>query len=369
MGAFAFVIDTILFLQCGLTFCLDCSPANRDPILKILEQLATALFNDSMLQEKHKHHLDKLQWDTSLARCKQQHFAPSAQDLQNKQVHLPNGLVKPMPHHFFVNDNIYSNIFDSYQIWQAAAVLGDLDLPTWQDPVLFDKLEDMPIGYSSCILSQIINTQCMDIETPPKFIAHTIRLLKKHSSPHCKVFLLQNTPPALSNYHCLSWLTSPLITMAALRGPLDCWCVCNDSNGKAAHGTAQQRKQCKWHGGDSKIKIFCDRRKIKRKKNNALTQKSIGEWEERGFTLILPWTTSFFSFYLNVYFTIFIIFSIVFSQFNIENHGLQSSISLKWSSLLLQMVRLWHSLDTMGIVVVTQSVPCFWCWHSMLPAR
>ena len=32
MGAFSFVIDTILFLQCGLTFGSDFSPANWEPI-------------------------------------------------------------------------------------------------------------------------------------------------------------------------------------------------------------------------------------------------------------------------------------------------------------------------------------------------
>ncbi len=68
MGAFSFVIDTILFLQCGLMFGSNFSPANWEPILQIAEQLATALFNNHTLQEKHKHHLDKLQWDNSIAK-------------------------------------------------------------------------------------------------------------------------------------------------------------------------------------------------------------------------------------------------------------------------------------------------------------
>ncbi len=71
MGAFSFVIDTILFLQCGLTLGSDFSPANWEPVRRIAEQLATAVFNNNTLQEKHKHHLDKLSWDYSLGNCKQ----------------------------------------------------------------------------------------------------------------------------------------------------------------------------------------------------------------------------------------------------------------------------------------------------------
>ncbi len=70
MGAFSFVIDTIMFLQYGLTFGLDFSQANWESIQLITEQLATTLFNDNMLQEKHKHNLDKLQCDNSLGSCK-----------------------------------------------------------------------------------------------------------------------------------------------------------------------------------------------------------------------------------------------------------------------------------------------------------
>ncbi len=70
--------------------------------------------------------------------------------------------------------------------------LGDTNLFQWQDPVSFDKLEDMTVSFSSRILGQIVNTWRMDVETPPKFIADTIRLLLKSFSPHRKVFRLQD---------------------------------------------------------------------------------------------------------------------------------------------------------------------------------
>ncbi len=121
MGAFLFVINTIMFLQWGLTFGLDFSLGNWEPIRLITEQLATTLFTKNMLQEKHKHHLDKLWWDNSLNSCKQWHFVPANNDSINCGVHLSNGSIKPTPHHFFMDDDIYCNIFNSYCIQQVVA--------------------------------------------------------------------------------------------------------------------------------------------------------------------------------------------------------------------------------------------------------
>ncbi len=91
-----------------------------------------------------------------------------------------------MPHYFFVNDNRYSDVLDLYCIQQAVAtkieaiyiLLGDSDLLLQQDLVSLDILEDMPL--SSCILLQIINTQMMEIEMPPEFIAESLQTLHQH---------------------------------------------------------------------------------------------------------------------------------------------------------------------------------------------
>ncbi len=71
MGAFFFVIDTIMFLQCSLTFRMDFIPADWEPIQLIADQQATAPFNNNRLQDKHKHHFNKLQWNNSLGNRKQ----------------------------------------------------------------------------------------------------------------------------------------------------------------------------------------------------------------------------------------------------------------------------------------------------------
>ncbi len=105
--------------------------------------------------------------------------SPAISDLLNTGVRLPNKSIKPTPLHFFVDDDIYGNVFDSKQIWQAITasikeiyiLLGELDLTKWQDLVLFDKLEDMTVSFSSCILGQIVNTGQIDVKTPLEFIA------------------------------------------------------------------------------------------------------------------------------------------------------------------------------------------------------
>ncbi len=92
------------------------------------------------------------------------------------------------------------DIFDLYCIRQAVAasieaiyiLLGEPDLHKRQDPISFNKLEDMPVSFSSCILRQIVNIRRMDVETQPEFIADTIQLLTKSFSLHRKVFLLQD---------------------------------------------------------------------------------------------------------------------------------------------------------------------------------
>ncbi len=63
-------------------------------------------------------------------------------------------------------------------------LLGESDLSKRQDPVSFDKLEDMPVSYASRILGHIVNTRRMDVEAPPEFIADTLRLLWKSFGAH-----------------------------------------------------------------------------------------------------------------------------------------------------------------------------------------
>ena len=66
MGAFSYILGNYLFLQCGLTFGSDFSPANWEVVRRIAEQLAESLFSDTSLRQKHRKYLDRLVWKKDL---------------------------------------------------------------------------------------------------------------------------------------------------------------------------------------------------------------------------------------------------------------------------------------------------------------
>ena len=66
MGVFSYIIADKQFLSCGQPFGTDFSPANWEVVWQVLEHMATQRFHDKSLHRKHRHFLDKLQWDSSL---------------------------------------------------------------------------------------------------------------------------------------------------------------------------------------------------------------------------------------------------------------------------------------------------------------
>ena len=194
MGAFSFIIGDILFLQCGLTFGSDFSPANWEVIRRIAEQLAEKLFHDKSLRAKHRKYLDRLQWNKKLG--KPTVFYPATPDAINQGVIQQDGTAAATPHKFFVDDDCYAEVFRKVLVEQAVAasieaiflLLGESDLDKRQDPISFDKMEEMVVSYSNKILGQIINTRQMEVETPPEFIAETLKLLRTTWHPRRKRF-------------------------------------------------------------------------------------------------------------------------------------------------------------------------------------
>ena len=105
MPAFSCIVANTIFLQCGMTFGSDFSPANWEIIRRIAEILATALFDDVTFRDKHRKHLDRLNWST-LLRSKRAKFVPAKRDSVNKGVLDPSGTPVPTPHKFFVDNGI-----------------------------------------------------------------------------------------------------------------------------------------------------------------------------------------------------------------------------------------------------------------------
>ena len=186
MGAFSYIIADLLYLSCALTFGSDFSPQTWEIPRRIAEQLATQLFHDKSLVAKHRSRLDQLKWSKQLGKGKASDFVPAHANERFKGVlDEKTGELTPTPHHLFVDDDLYAELFDKARVEQTVAagieaifmILGESDLARRQDPISWDKLLEMVIHYKNVALGQLVNTRDMTVETPPEFIAKVVKLL------------------------------------------------------------------------------------------------------------------------------------------------------------------------------------------------
>ena len=187
MGAFSYILGRYLFLQCGLAFGADFSPASWEVIRRIAEQLAHALFKDKSLRAKHRKYLDRLKWHPTLGSRKAKH-TPARRCSQNPGVVDKDGVPEDTPHAFYVDDDLYAELFDRERVEQAIAasieaifiLLGESNLDLCQDPISFEKMEEMMIAFANLVLGRIINTRTMTVQTPLEYIGATVTILKRH---------------------------------------------------------------------------------------------------------------------------------------------------------------------------------------------
>ena len=79
----------------------------------------------------------------------------------------------PCPQNMFVDDSIYAEIYETNQarIEQTVAagieaifiLLGRSDLSKRQDPISFEKMEEMMVSYFIKVLGQIVNIQKLEV--------------------------------------------------------------------------------------------------------------------------------------------------------------------------------------------------------------
>jgi hypothetical protein len=197
IGAFSYIIADKLFLSCGQPFGTDFSPANWEVVRQVLEHLATRLYQDSTLRSKHKALLCQLRWDRSLTGSSSRYrFTRAEWDTLNAAVVDAGGHPLPTPHFVYVDDDIYVDLFSVEDFEQCIAasieaiyvLLGPSDLSRRQDPISFDKLEDMVISPIQRVLGHIIDTRRMVISTPPDFTQDIIRSLRTTWGAHRKSF-------------------------------------------------------------------------------------------------------------------------------------------------------------------------------------
>ena len=193
-GAFSYLIADQLFLSCGLPFGTDFSPQNWEPLRRILERLAEALFEDSSLRAKHRKYLDQIEYDQALGKCA--HIAQAVADRYNQGVLDAQGNPVNTPHFYYVDDGVYVELFDIDRIEQSLAssieaifiLLGDSNLALRQDPVSFDKLVEMLISHFNKVLGHMVNTRSLEVGVPRSYLEEVIHLLETTWGTHRRRF-------------------------------------------------------------------------------------------------------------------------------------------------------------------------------------
>ena len=245
MGAFAYIIHDILFLQCGLSFGSDFSPANWEVVRQVTEIIAEALFSDDTLRKKHRKHLDRLRWQHSLGSPKAK-FTPAKADSINPGVRDSHSNDVNTPHHMFVDDDTYAEVFSVERVEQAIAasieamfiLLGESDIFARQDCISWDKLEEMTIDWLNKILGMQINTRTLAVRVPMEYVQGTINLLESHWHKKRKRFKLSEIETLAgqlghiaSTSPWLRYLMSHVYTsIAAALGVSRAWLISNSKD-------------------------------------------------------------------------------------------------------------------------------------------
>lgn len=188
MPAFSIVVANFMYLQAALPFGTDFSPQNWEPVRRLIEILAEKLFADKSLRDKHRQYLDLLQWEPSLGNMRAA-FVPAKACSQRRGVLDTDGQPVATPQRLFVDDSVYAEVYERHtkdRIEQTVAagieaifiLLGVSDLAKRQDPISFEKMEEMLVSYMNKMLGQIIHTRRLDVGVPREYIAKTLKLLK-----------------------------------------------------------------------------------------------------------------------------------------------------------------------------------------------
>ena len=186
MPAFSILIAEFLYLQSALPFGTDFLPQNWEPVRRLIEVLATKLFDDKSLRQKHRQYLDRLQWEPTLGMHTQ--FVPAKACTQRRGVLDEAGNPVATPQRLFVDDSVYADIYEAtrVRIEQTVAagieaifiLLGQSDVSKRQDPISFDKMEEMLVSYLNKILGILVDTRRLEVGVPPDYVRKTITLLK-----------------------------------------------------------------------------------------------------------------------------------------------------------------------------------------------
>ena len=101
------------------------------------------------------------------------------------------GIPVPTPHHYYVNDGVYSDVNCMQFIEQAVAsgveaiyMLRGPPAPTSQNSCELDNLYAMAVSFTNKILGHLIKTCRMDIATPCDYLIDTVKMLTTQWGDH-----------------------------------------------------------------------------------------------------------------------------------------------------------------------------------------
>jgi hypothetical protein len=166
-------------------------------------------------KSRHPKHanLQRLNFDRCLGKPTRLPFTCAVPDGFNHSVLEKAGHAADTPHHTYVDDDIYAEVWDRTRIEQAVAasieaiflLLGYSDLTKWQDPISFDKMIEMFVAPINRVLGHIIDTRRMTVGTPPEFLAEILQFSRQpgastavaSSSVRQKYLLVNSVMPVL----------------------------------------------------------------------------------------------------------------------------------------------------------------------------
>ena len=97
-----------------------------------------------------------------------------------------NGKAVNTPHNLFVDNDVYADVYDNARARMeqtgAASIeamfilLGPSDLLGRQDPISFDKFDEMPMDWQHRILGVDIHTRKLAVRTPVEYVAAIVHI-------------------------------------------------------------------------------------------------------------------------------------------------------------------------------------------------
>ena len=180
VGAFSFILLTLLIIPCGLQFGCTFSPANFEPLAHAREQLAETLGDDASLLETHKNLLDMVQFDDPPGSDIK--FTTAAPCSRHTGVFKPDGTRHNTKHNMFVDDNLMAEVRLFMRLAIVASIealyriFGRPQTEFRKSPLSMEKFVRAKCSHEKVQLGKRLNTRTMRVSMTPEM---TAKLLKE----------------------------------------------------------------------------------------------------------------------------------------------------------------------------------------------